>query len=299
MGWIFKRKKKTVETAAPPPSAAPAPAPAPGQVEVERLVHRWDAVIARVRGELDATLAEAVTGSEPLIAATETDLTPLTLPWNTIEARRHELGEQISDAWDEVSDEMSECDAFTHEMMDREGTKRDAATLELEISYLRAYHGVLARASERMRQVAMVADCSERTCQYCGATLDKVTPVSQALNVECGYCKAMNTVEPGTQLRMFAAMGAHHLAEHASLDDRFAMMRAEHLINQYRDNKDVPMALLEQLESSSRSYHTRRLTVEAEHNPELAQYVDQKVARYMKDTERTLRAYWQWRQRAG
>jgi hypothetical protein len=295
VGW-FSRKKKTVEQALP---VAPAPPVVDDDaVEAQRLIHRWDAAIARVRGEFDSTLAEAVAGSEPLIDATESDLTPLTLPWNTIEARRHKLGEQVSDAWDDISDEMSECDAFDHALMDREGTKRDATTLELEISYLRAYHGVLARASERMRQLALIADCGERSCQYCGATLDKVRPVSEALNVECGYCQAMNTVDPGTQLRMFAAMGAHHLAEHDALEDRFAMMRAEHLIHQYRDNKDVPLSLLEQLEASARRYHSTRLSVEARYNPEQAKYVDQKVARYMKDTERTLKQFWQWRQRS-
>ncbi len=303
MAW-FRRNKKastaepSVETATADDVAEEDRGAVTGDAEASALIQRWDAAIAEIRLSFDAVLAEASAGSEPLIEAVESDLTPLTRPWNTIEARRHKLGEQIADTWDDLSDEMSECDGFTHEMMSQEGSKRDAATLELEIVHLEVYGAVMARASERMRHRALAVDAAEHECQRCGARLDKVRPVSEALNVECGYCDAMNTVDPGTAMRMFAAMGAHHLAEQAAMPDRAAMMRAEHRMNQYRDNKDVPMALLEEFEAAARRYHTRRLTCEAEHNPELQKHVDMKLARYMKDAERTLKQYWQWRQRA-
>ena len=77
------------------------------------------------------------------------------------------------------------------------------------------------------------------------------------------------------------------------------MMRAQTAINGYRDRKDVPLALLEELEATSRSYWTTVLMVEAEHVPELTQYVDAKIDRYMKDVTRTLQQYWQWRGRKG
>lgn len=297
MAW-FRKKSKKPEAGSEPASLRP---------ELERsdageagaLIQRWDSALADLRRDFGAVLAEATAGSEPLIAATESDLTPLTLPWNTIEVRRREFGERLSDKWDELGDLMSECDAFTHEMMDREGSKRDAALVELEISYLGANRSVMARAADRIRQIALVADASQRKCQYCGAQLDRVTPVSEALNVECGYCNAMNTVEPGNALRMFAAMGAPHLAEQAAFPDLAAMMRAENQMHQYRESKDVPLRLLEEFESSARRYHTTRLTVEAGYNPEQAKYVETKLARYMKDAHKTLKHYWQWRQSRG
>jgi len=55
-----------------------------------------------------------------------------------------------------------------------------------------------------------------------------------------------------------------------------AMMRVENSINAYREQKDVPLELLRQLESVSRQYWTTALTVEAQHAPELQQHVPAK-----------------------
>jgi hypothetical protein len=122
-----------------------------------------------------------------------------------------------------------------------------------------------------------------------------VTPVSGSLNVECAYCKAMNTVHPGDALRMFAASGAMHLAAEVARPAQETMRRLEVRIKQYRDAKDVPLALLVEFEATSRQYWTTRLEEEARHDPEQAKYVAAKLERYMKDVLKTLRRYWQWR----
>jgi hypothetical protein len=75
------------------------------------------------------------------------------------------------------------------------------------------------------------------------------------------------------------------------------MTKAQTRINSYRDRKDVPLTLLKELESSTRRYHTTVLNVEAEHVPVQRPYVAAKLDRAMKDVERTLRQYWQWRGR--
>lgn len=313
MAWFRRNKKSKLSTAPAAPPQAPADMAAPEEAaepveasgdagasasaEADALIERWDAAIADIRQRFATVLAQATAGSEPLINATESDLTPLTLPWNTIDPQRHTFGEEVSDVWDDVSDEMSDCDGFSHEMMDREGNKRDATVLEIELDHLQAYGDVMTRAAERMRQAALATDAANHECQRCGAKLDKVSPVSEALNVKCGYCDAMNTVDPGTAMRMFAAMGALHLAEHAARSHRVAMMRAEHLIDEYRDNKDVPLSLLEEFEGASSRYYTTRLTVEAQHNPELQKHIEMKLARHTKDANRKLKQYWQWRQR--
>lgn len=260
------------------------------------LIARWDAKRAEIRGRIEALLAEAAAASEPLIEAARTDLTPLTLPWNAVGARINEAREEVSEAWNQISDEMSECDGFTHEMMFREGNKRDAASLELELMQERIYGGVMARAAERMRRYALGVDAAQHGCNHCGAPLDSVTPVSQSLNVECDHCKAVNTVHPGDALRMFAASGAIHLAAEAARPAREAMRRIEMQVKQYREAKEVPLALLIELESTARIYWSTRLGEEARYNPEQAKYVAAKLDRYLTDTLRTLRRYWQWRE---
>lgn len=191
---------------------------------------------------------------------------------------------------------MPACGGFSHEMMRHEGSKRDLATCELELLHDRLYGAVLARGADRMREASLGIDAAAHACNQCGARLDRVTPVSQSLNVECAYCKSMNTVHPGDALRMFAASGAMYLAAEAARPAGEAMKRTETRIKQYRDAKDVPLALLIDLEATTRSYWTTRLTEEARYNPDEAKYVPAKQERYMKDAQRTLRRYWQWRE---
>lgn len=301
MGWFSKKKAEPVAPVAvePPPPVAAVPVPEEqrtGGPAATALSQRWDAMIADSRARLAAVLEEARVGSEPLIDAITTDLTPLVLPWNTIGPRVHAARDEVSEFWNRISDEMSACGELSHEMMRREGNKRDLATLELELLHERVYGGVMARAANRMREVALATDAAAHACNNCGAKLDRVTPVSQSLNVECAHCKSMNTVNPGTALRMFAASGVMHLAAEEAREVGESLRRTETRIKQYRDAKDVPLALLIEFEASTRSYWTTRLTVEARYNPDEAKYAPAKLDRYMKDAQKTLRRFWQWRE---
>jgi len=301
MSW-FRKKKEDAPVA--PASSAPGasvadavPTAIPARVDRSaELIQRWDATRAEIRARVSALLAEAEAASEPLIQSVLTDLTPLTLPWNAVTPHIRDARDEISEAWNKISDEMSECEGFTHEMMFREGNKRDVASLELELMHERVYGGAMARAAERMRRRALGVDAAQHSCKQCGAALDNVTPVSQSLNVECSHCKSINTVHPGDALRMFAASGAMHLAAEAARPAGEAMKRLDQQIKQYRDAKEVPLALLIELDSMSRIYWSTRLTEEARYNPEEAKYVAGKLERYTRDTLKTLRRYWQWRE---
>jgi len=298
MSWFRKKSNDTIETPTPPAVVLEAPPPpvAPRVSKADELIQRWDARRVETRSRVEAMLGEAEAASEPLIEAVRTDLTQLTLPWNVVEARIRDAREEISESWNEISDAMSECEGFTHEMMFREGNKRDIASLEIELLYERVYGGVMARAAERMRKHALSIDAAQHKCSHCSAPLDRVTPVSQSLNVECDHCKAINTVHPGDALRIFAASGAFHLAAEAARPAGEAMKRIEKQINQYREAKSVPLALLIDLESTSRIYWTTRLSEEARYNPDAARFVASKIERYAADTLKTLRRYWQWRE---
>jgi hypothetical protein len=260
------------------------------------LIQRWDALIAEVLGRFDVILAKASAASQPLLENVVDDLSQLTLPWTAVEQQKHRYGEEISDGWDEVSDQLSEVGGLPEGVMDQQGKKRDQATCELAIRYQRAYSGVMAAAADRMRAHALAADARRSYCPSCGAAMDRVNPVSQALNVECPYCNALVSVEPGAALRMFASGGALFLGEREAFPAWEAMTRAETQMKQYRNRKDVPLELLQHYEAAARAYWTTRLTVETSFVPEQAPYLESKVQRYVGDVHKQLRGYWQWRQ---
>lgn len=299
LSW-FKKTKSAPAAPAPAPEpvpVAPPPPAAPPPISnaAVALVQRWDASIEQIRARLRAVLDEAVAASEPLIAATRTDLTPLVLPWNTITPRVHALREELSEAWNKISDEMSDSGAFSHEAMYAEGCKRDLAGADLELMHERALGAVMARAAERMLALALASDAAVHACNHCGAQLDRVTAVSRSLNVNCAYCTSLNTVHPGDAMRMFAASGALHLAADEARDAGDAMRRLETQLRQYRDKAAVPLGLLVELEATTYGYWSKRLEAEARYNPDDAPYVPAKLERHMKDAARTLRQYWQWR----
>jgi len=296
LSW-FKKSKPTPAPEPVAPAAEPLPPPTPPAVSnaAVALVQRWDATIAEIRARLHDVLFEAVTASEPLVATIRSDLAPLVLPWNTITPRVHALREELSSAWNAISDEMSASGAFTHEALYAEGCKRDLAGCELELMHERALGSVMARAADRMLAAAVTTDAKVHACNQCGAALERVTPVSRSLNVTCAYCNSLNTVHPGDAMRMFAASGAIHLAADEARPSGDAMRRMETQLRQYRDKAAVPIALLIELEATTHQYWSTRLAVEARYNPDDAPYVQPKLDRHMKDVLRTLRQYWQWR----
>jgi phage FluMu protein Com len=210
----------------------------------------------------------------------------------------HQDGEQIAQTWLRISDELSAADDLPEGVVWREGAKRNWATSEIKIRYTRAYRLAVAAAADVMRDRAVAADAHARPCRRCGALLDRIRLSGMALNVECGYCRAVNTIEPGRELRAFAAVGAMALAERQALDLWEAMTRTLAQINSYRERKEVPLELLREYERAGRGYWTTRLTAEADYAPEQRPFVTQKIESYLKSVHKTLRQHWQWRQLA-
>ena len=263
---------------------------------MQQVIERWNAAIADVLGRVDATLSDATAGSQAVIARIGSDLTPLVQPWGAVEHQMHQYREQIADAWLRISDDFSQVGDLPDGVMRREGGKRDWAASEIEIRYTRAYRLALAAAADVMRQRALAADARTCPCRRCGAPLDRVQLSGLALNVECGYCRAVNTIEPGQALRAFAVVGAMALAERRALDLWEAMTRAHTRIKHYRDRNEVPLELLREYERAGRGYWTTRLGAEADFAPELRPFVAQKTESYMSGVNKTLRQHWQWRQ---
>jgi phage FluMu protein Com len=266
---------------------------------MQQIIERWNATIAEVFARVDATLTQASTRSQAVISQIGHDLTPLVQSWGPVEHQMHQCKDQVADAWDQTSDDLSDLDDLPDEVMVREGGKRDWALDEIDIRYARAYRLTMAAAADVMREHAQAADAQTLRCSRCGAMLDGVELSGLALNVECGGCGAVNTIEPGEARRAFAAVGAMALAERQALHQWEAMTRALTQINMYEEAKAVPLGLLQEYERAARGYWTERLTAEADLVPELRPFVAEKIESYLKAVHKTLREHWQWRQFVG
>jgi hypothetical protein len=228
--------------------------------EVATVIARWDRRIAKIQTSFDAVLAEAEAASEPVIAAIRSDLGDLSRLWSVVEHKKHQHCSKIANRWDKISDELSELDGLTPGTMDQQGVKRDLGQCEIEVRYHRVYRDVFARAAETLRQRAESSGDSEARALFVGS-------------------------------------GALCLAQKAAFDAWEIMTRTEVAMNQYHDDRDVPLELLERYQAAATEYWTTLLNVEADHVPEIRQHVPTKLQRYTKDISKTLRRYWQWRER--
>lgn len=260
MGWI-KRIVGGSSRGRDPGDAEKTP-PTTQRSAAAAVIEKWDRAIAKVQARLDAVLNEALEASEPLIAATQADMGPLTRLWSAVEAKKHRHSDKIASKWDSISDELSELDELPAAIMDQEGDKRDLAHCEIDVRYHRAYRDVMARAAANMQRWAATSGDPAARCLFVGS-------------------------------------GALCLGQQAAFDAWEAMTRAETRMGQYRKSRAVPMSLLEQYEAAATEYWTTLLNVEAQHVPEIAQHVPLKLQGYLKTVNRTLRQYWQWRERHG
>ncbi len=222
------------------------------------LVARWDATRESILGRFDGVLSQATAVSEPLIASMTSDSSALQRMWQPVEAKMHAMTEEVSNAWDEISDEMSEVEGIPETGMWIEGLKRDATNTEIEVRHGRARAATFARAAVMMHRHAQASG------------------------------------DPGA-MQMFVHGGAVFLAEQAAIENWAAMKTAETRIQGYRNKKAVPMQLLQYYAEVSANYWRVRYTTEAKYNTTQQASLEQKIANFTKESHKLLRQHPQWR----
>ena len=219
---------------------------------------RWDAARESILGRVDGVLSQATAVSEPIVATITTDATALQRLWQPVEAKMSSLADEVSDAWDSISDEMSEVEGIPKGGMWLEGFKRDACTTDIEVRHGRARASIFAKAAASMLRHVQVSGSQDA-------------------------------------LRMFAHGGAIYVAEQAAVENWAGMKTAETRIRGYRNPKAVPMQLLEYYAKVSANYWRIRHSTEAKYNPAQQAAVETKIANFTRESHKLLLEHPQWR----
>ncbi|MGH1342674.1 MAG: hypothetical protein ACRBN8_14030 [Nannocystales bacterium] len=222
------------------------------------LVGRWDATREAIVARFDAVLSEATAVSEPLVAGVTTDATALQRMWQPVEAKMHAMTGEVSDAWDEISDEISDVDGAPGNGVYAEGIKRDATNTEIEIRHGRARAALFAKVAVAMHR-------------HAGTSGDPAA------------------------VKMFAHGGAVFLAEQAAIEHWAGMKTAETKIHAYRNKKAVPMQLLTYYAQVSSSYWRVRHGTEAKYNQALRASLETKIENFTQESHKLLHEHPQWR----
>lgn len=222
------------------------------------LVARWDAAREAILVRVDGVLSQSAVVSEPIVATITTDATALQRLWQPVEAKMGSLAGEVSDAWDSISDEMSEVEDIPKGGMWLEGFKRDACTTDIEIRHGRARAAIFAKAAASMLRHAQASG------------------------------------DPGAA-QMFAHGGAIYLADQAAVENWAGMKTAETRIRGYRNPKAVPMQLLDYYAKVSANYWRIRHGTEAKYNPAQQAGVEKKIANFTRESHKLLLEHPQWR----
>ncbi len=239
----------------------------------------WTALRDRTRAELEERLVQALSDSEPIIAATETDLSAIDQLWDRVDGALHKIQRSLERGWDRLQ-------------VDQRALHEELT--ELELAFEAGRRQARAGAAQAMMQFALHRDARTRHCGACGGGLASIL-VGQAQNIECPRCHTPQTVEPGQAFRVFAAAGARWVGEWDAFPHYQVMKCAQVRIECYRHTKDVPMTLLREFHSAARAYWHTAIGVEAHLVPHLRLHVENLVTARMKRARRLLSEHWQWR----
>lgn len=288
---LFRRKEKPAAIVEAQPVEAQ---PVEEASRSTSKVTEWDASIAQITSDFETKLIEAIRQCEPLIASTQSDLSPIDECWGAVDLELERAKKALNRAWSSPNTILSRDPVVSESQHTFQETKLYEGECELELAYQAAYRQVRARAAQAMMQYALDRDACSRYCIGCNQALATVL-VGQAQNIQCPHCFVAQTVEPGQAFRVFALAAARWVGEWDAFPHYQTMQRAKQRIERFRNSQKVPMELLHEFHDAAQSYWQTALGVEAHLVPQKTNHLESAIDANMKGARRLLRHHWQWR----
>jgi uncharacterized protein YoxC len=214
------------------------------QQQVAAIMQKWDGFLSKVEARVQEVIVEANTGLDQLIAQHAQDHGPMGAAFSAVQARFNGLGTKVSESWEKIDQEISELwDQDDLSSGDVEGiaNARDAMVAkerkmldDIDLHHYRIEMQKNADWSRRLRQIAEQEISRGIPCSHCGAPLH-VQEFTQASQVTCGACHAVNDVMPGSATALFyQGLGAHSLAHEAAWNEWLAEREAKARLDAFR-----------------------------------------------------------------
>ncbi len=276
------------------PQVAPVPPPVVPQGPPQSVLV-WQGEIATIRGQFQTYLQEVLRQSEAEMGQVQTEFSVLDHLWNPAERSLAQAQQELTHAWNRAKTALARDPLVTEEHADFELDRYEAETDELEFDYQEVLRNARAQAANAMMQFALHSDARTRYCVGCQTPLVNVL-IGQTQNMRCPSCGVEQEVSPGTAFRMFAVNGARWVGDHQAFPYWRTMTRAETRIQNYRDNRLVPLDLLKEYHDAAQACWGTVFGVEAQLVPQGVHHVEGKVKMHMKPVIQLLRSHWQWRE---
>ncbi len=226
---------------------------------------RWTSFLEKIEARHEELLGAARESLPGLVPAAEFDLQPFSNAMMAVHAQCVGLRQKIDKTWSDSAQatlEGSEADAAIEQSR--------ACTWRMELALRRAEVEISAAAAESLMERGKAELAQPFKCTHCGGPLTPKESFFRSHYVPCGFCKTMNTFEPGMAARMIEHFAAHALAERVALEANLRFLEAERRLHDRQRGAPTKEALVELYAAQVDTYLTER----ARHVPELRATID-------------------------
>lgn len=226
---------------------------------------RWNAFLKQIADRHAAVCSEARQAALDALRSNDYDPSPIAVAWGAVTHRLGELERRISETWHEKVEAAFESEGRDRATLAAARKQGEDLAFELENARERVEKSVYAQGAREMYARA-ISRQNGHICPNCGAPVE-VPFTAKALNFRCTHCDAIVSFEPGSEVRMAVAFGAHALAWEAAYDQWVAMRIADRAAREARS--PTPIHLLKAYERAQIAHWFKYLEAKALWEPEL------------------------------
>lgn len=193
---------------------------------IRTLLSRWDTFLANMSERFYQTVDEAEDSLRQMASGNEEDLQALLVAWAGIRQQLIGLIGRIDDTWRQQLESPMRYRTGPDFDWSVEYGKGHNLTNKLheELSYRETT--IMGKCAAIYYQKAVAAIRLNFHCKQCKAPLTVTDNIFRSHYMDCLYCNAVNTYEPGTLTRSIEWFAVDHLARYNSLPEQQVMDEA-------------------------------------------------------------------------
>lgn len=202
---------------------------------MHEVIERWDLFLGKIRDRGQELFDTARQEGMNTFRASGNDPMPVSNALTGVRMQVHDLRRKIDDTWLEKVDSAMRSAGIGLRQLDAQRHKGETLQFELEYGFELLETELFYEMSLVILELAKQDEHRTLHCTQCQAPLEVPQHVYKATRVDCGFCRTVNTYEPGTYARMVGGFCADHIARWNTRDLKKKMMEAEHATHDVSD----------------------------------------------------------------
>lgn len=237
-------------------------------------LERWETFLGKIRAQFDALVEEGTEGCLELLELSDFDPIPMTNAWTGIRAELMALDARVDTVWAQKVEQAFHAAGLDDAEVERQRARGFDLQARLRLEQEQREVDLFGAAGERLLARAREAMARSFCCTQCGAALAVPAQCFRSVHVTCAYCEAVNTYEPGTQVRQVESFCSHHLSQKRAAAEWARLRAAE---ERRRKTRGDVLEVLRAVEKATRDYWTAYFRARADLVPDYAKDLEKDI----------------------